>query len=39
MVDIQPIRTKADHKAALKLVSTLFDLNPRRAHPMATCAT
>ena len=27
MMDIQPIRTKADHKAALKLVSKLVDLD------------
>ena len=27
MKDIQPIRTKADHKAALKLVSRLVDLD------------
>ena len=27
MMDVRPIRTKADHKAALKLVSTLFDLD------------
>ena len=27
-MDVQPIRTKADHKAALKLVSRLVDLDP-----------
>ena len=27
MMNIQPIRTKADHKAALKLVSRLVDLD------------
>ena len=29
-MDIKPIRTKADHKAALKQVSRLVDLDPAR---------
>ena len=33
MMDVRPIRTKADHKAALKLVSTLFDLDPEPRTP------
>ena len=33
MMDVRPIRTKADHKAALKLVSTLFDLDPAPRTP------
>ena len=33
MMDIQPIRTKADHKAALKLVSKLVDLDPAPCTP------
>ena len=33
MMDIQPIRTKADHKAALKLVSKLVDLDPAPRTP------
>ena len=32
-MDIQPIRTKADHKAALKLVSKLVDLDPAPRTP------
>lgn len=32
-MDIRPIRTKADHKAALKLVSRLVDLDPARGTP------
>ena len=32
MMDVQPIRTKADHKAVLKLVSRLVDLDPA-PHP------
>ena len=30
MMNIKPIHTKADHKAALKLVSRLVDLDPAR---------
>ena len=33
MMDIQPIRTKADHKAELKLVSRLVDLDPAPRTP------
>ena len=33
MMDVQPIRTKADHKAALKLVSRLVDLDPAPRTP------
>ena len=33
MMDIRPIHTKADHKAALKLVSRLVDLDPARGTP------
>ena len=33
MMDIKPIHTKADHKAALKLVSKLVDLDPARGTP------
>jgi HTH-type transcriptional regulator/antitoxin HigA len=33
MMDIRPIHTKADHKAALKLVSRLVDLDPPRGTP------
>lgn len=33
MMNIQPIRTKADHKAALKLVSKLVDLDPAPRTP------
>jgi HTH-type transcriptional regulator/antitoxin HigA len=33
MMDIKPIHTKADHKAALKLVSKLVDLDPPRGTP------
>ena len=33
MMDIKPIHTKADHKAALKLVSRLVDLDPARGTP------
>lgn len=33
MMDIQPIRTKANHKAALKLVSKLVDLDPAPRTP------
>ena len=32
-MDVQPIRTKADHKAALKLVSRLVDLDPAPRTP------
>lgn len=32
-MDIKPIHTKADHKAALKLVSKLVDLDPARGTP------
>ena len=32
-MDIQPIRTKTDHKAALKLVSRLVDLDPAPRSP------
>lgn len=32
-MDIKPIRTKADHKAALKQVSHLVDLDPARGTP------
>ena len=33
MMDIKPIHSKADHKAALKLVSKLVDLDPARSTP------
>ena len=33
MMDVRPIRTKADHKAALKLVSRLVDLDPAPRSP------
>ena len=33
MMNIKPIHTKADHKAALKLVSRLVDLDPARGTP------
>lgn len=33
MMDIKPIHTKADHKAALKLVSRLVELDPARGTP------
>lgn len=33
MMDIKPIRTKADHKAALRLVSRLVDLDPAPGTP------
>ncbi len=33
MMNIKPIHTKADHKAALKLVSRLVDLDPPRGTP------
>ena len=33
MMDINPIHSKADHKAALKLVSKLVDLDPARSTP------
>lgn len=33
MMDIQPIRTKADHKAALKLVSRMVDLDAAPRTP------
>lgn len=33
MMDIKPIHTKADHKAALKLVSRLVDLDPAPGTP------
>lgn len=33
MMDIKPIHTKADHKAALKLVSRLVDLDPATGTP------
>ena len=33
MMDIKPIHTKADHKAALKLVSRLVDLVPAPGTP------
>lgn len=32
-MDIKPIHTKADHKAALKLVSRLVDLDPAPGTP------
>jgi HTH-type transcriptional regulator / antitoxin HigA len=32
-MDIKPIRTKTDHKAALKQVSRLVDLDPTRGTP------
>ncbi|MBA3057417.1 MAG: transcriptional regulator [Gammaproteobacteria bacterium] len=32
-MDIRPIRTKADYKAALKLVSALVDADPKRGSP------
>jgi HTH-type transcriptional regulator / antitoxin HigA len=32
-MQIKPIRTKADHKAALKLVSALVDRDPPRGTP------
>jgi len=32
-MDIKPIRTKADHRAALKLVSKLVDLDPAPRTP------
>jgi HTH-type transcriptional regulator / antitoxin HigA len=32
-MDIKPIRTKADHKAALKQVSRLVDHDPARGTP------
>jgi HTH-type transcriptional regulator/antitoxin HigA len=32
-MDIKPIHTKADYKAALKLVSRLVDLDPERGTP------
>lgn len=32
-MDIKPIHTKADHKAALKLVSRLVELDPARGTP------
>jgi HTH-type transcriptional regulator / antitoxin HigA len=32
-MDIKPIRTKADHKTALRLVSRLVDLDPVRGTP------
>ena len=33
MMDIKPIRTKADHRAALKLISRLMDLDFVRGTP------
>ena len=33
MMDIKPIHSKADHKAALKLVSKLVDLDPAPSTP------
>ncbi len=33
MMDIKPIHTKADHKAAFKLVSKLVDPDPARGAP------
>jgi HTH-type transcriptional regulator/antitoxin HigA len=33
MMDIRPIHTKADHKAALKRISTLMDLDPELNTP------
>jgi HTH-type transcriptional regulator/antitoxin HigA len=32
-MDIKPVRSKADHKAALKQVSRLVDLDPARGTP------
>ena len=32
-MDIQPIHTKADYKAALKVVSALVDADPKRGTP------
>ena len=32
-MEIKPIRTKADHKTALKLISKLVDLDPARGTP------
>lgn len=32
-MDIQPIHTEADYQAALKVVSTLIDLDPERFTP------
>lgn len=32
-MDIHPIRTKADYKAALKVVSSLVDTDPKRRTP------
>ena len=34
-MNITPIHTKADYKAALKIVSTLIDLDPKRGTPEA----
>ena len=33
MMDIKPIHSRADHKAALKLVSKLVDLDPAPSTP------
>lgn len=32
-MDIRPIHTKADYKAALKIVSALIDADPKRGTP------
>ena len=32
-MDIRPIYTKADYKAALKVVSALVDADPKRGSP------
>ena len=34
-MDIRPIHTKADYKAALKIVSALIDADPKRGTPAA----
>ncbi len=34
-MNIRPIHTKADYKAALKLVSALVDADPKRGTPQA----
>ena len=34
-MEIRPIHTKADYRAALKEVSTLVDLDPKRGTPEA----
>ena len=34
-MEIRPIHTKADYRAALKVVSALVDLDPKRGTPDA----